>query len=225
MPLHPIDEFERLLAVLSPDELDRAARIPDERIRRRYAIGRVALRRLVGERLGVTPTELRFVYGARGKPSLEGAGVSFNLSHSGDLALIALSARGSIGVDLEQLRPQRRLDLLSQRVLTDDERKLLDNARATGAGAQWFFRFWTAKEAVAKAFGLGLALAPSRIGVVPDGADRALVEVAPATSGPLPGGAKTLEVRWLPDLHNAVAAVAANSAHLDQCKWRWLSLR
>lgn len=225
VPLAPIDGLDRHLAVLSPDELDRAARIPDERIRRRTALARVALRRLIGKRLTVEPAELRFEYGKHGKPYLVGGEVSFNLSHSGDLALIAIADRGAIGVDLEQLRPQRRLDLLSRRVLTDQEGELLDRARATGSGTQWFFQCWTAKEAAAKAFGLGLTLAPSRIDVVPDGADRAHVEVSPAASEPLPGGAKALEVRWLSGLRHTIAAVAANSAHLDGHKWRWLSLR
>jgi 4'-phosphopantetheinyl transferase len=210
--------------VLSPEELDRAARISGEHIRRRYVLGRAALRRLLGERLGVPPAALRFDYGERGKPHLQGAEVNFNLSHSGNLALIAISDRGPVGVDLEQLQRRRRLDLLSQRVLTEHERELLDRARAEGNGVQWFFRCWTAKEAVAKAFGLGLTLAPSRIGVIPDGANRALVEVAPATGGPLPGGAEPLEVCWLPGLDHAVGAVAANGGRLEGGGWRRLNL-
>jgi 4'-phosphopantetheinyl transferase len=223
VPLDSVAEFERLSAVLSRDELDRAARIPDGRLRRRYVVGRVALRRLLGERLGIAPAELRFDYGERGKPSLGGAGVSFNLSHSGDLALIAICDRGAIGVDLERLRPRPRLDLLARRVLTDDERELLNRARGAGAGARWFLRCWTAKEAVAKAFGFGLALAPSRINVVPDGANRAIAEVAPAASKPLPAGAQALQVQWLPGLEHAVAAVVANDAHLEGGGWRRFS--
>jgi len=198
-------------AVLSRDEVDRAARIPDERIRRRYVVGRVALRRLLGERLAIAPSELRFDYGAHGKPSLEGAGVSFNLSHSGDLALIAIADHEKVGVDLEQIRPRPRLDLLLRRVLTEEERGLLGRAQP-GEDLRWFLRCWTAKEAVAKALGFGLALAPSRINVVPDGDDRAVAEIAPAAGDLLPTGAEALQVLWPPGFEQAIAAVATNCA-------------
>lgn len=210
--LDSVGRFDRLWTLLSRDEIDRAVRIPDPRIRRRYVAGRAALRRLLGERLETPPAELRFDYGPRGKPSLEGAEVGFNLSHSGDLALIAISDGGLVGVDLEQLRPRPRLDLLSRRVLTDDERELLDRADAAGEGLRWFLRCWTAKEAVAKALGLGLALAPSRISVVPEGLDRALAEVAPAPGRPLPAGAAAHRIHWLPGFEHAVAAVATSGA-------------
>src|SRR4051794_34295951 len=111
--LDSVDELERLLPVLSRDELDRVGRIADERIRRRYVVGRAALRRLLGERLTTPPAELRFDYNERGKPTLESEDVNFNLSHSGDLALIAISNGGAVGVDVEQLRPRPHLDLLA----------------------------------------------------------------------------------------------------------------
>jgi 4'-phosphopantetheinyl transferase len=211
VPLDPGVVIDRLLPVLSADELQRTDRIPVEQIRRRYVLTRVALRRLLGERLAVAAADLRFEYGERGKPRLAGGGIGFNVSHSGDLALIAISGEGALGVDLEQIRPARRLDLLSRRVLTSPERELLSRARTATARSRGFFRFWTAKEAVAKSFGLGLALAPRRITVLPDDAGRALAAVAPAANGPLPDGAEAIPVSWLSGLDAAVGAVATSS--------------
>jgi 4'-phosphopantetheinyl transferase len=222
--LDSVDEFERLLTVLSRDELDRVNRIADERIRRRYVVGRAVLRRLLGERLATPPAELRFDYNEGGKPALECEDVNFNLSHSGDLALIAISNGAAVGVDVEQLRPQPRLDQLARRVLTVGERELLEQARAEGAGARWFLQCWTAKEAVAKAFGFGLALAPNRINVVPLNDWRAVAEIAPAVSKPLPEGAAPLQVRWLPGVRPATAAVATEGDRAGGYEWRWYSM-
>lgn len=207
MSLEPVDGFDRLLAVLSGDELERAVRIPLEQIRRRYVLTRVALRSLLGERLTVAPAELRFEYGERRKPRLANGSVSFNVSHSGDLALIGICDKGALGVDLEQIDPARRLDLLARGVLTGREQELLAQTPTPGARAHWFFRFWTAKEAVAKSFGLGLTLAPRRIAVLPDSTGSAVAEVTPAADGPLPGGAEAIAVSWLSELDGAVGAV------------------
>jgi 4'-phosphopantetheinyl transferase len=222
--LDSIGDLDSLAKVLSGDELARADRIPDARVRRRYVAARVALRRLLGERLAQAPADLRFAYGENGKPKLMGGGASFNLSHSGELGLIAIADRGAIGVDIERLRPRSRLDLLARRVLTSAERDLMAQARAAGGDQRWFMRWWTAKEAVAKSFGWGLALAPSRIEVLPEGSDRGVAQVIPAAGGPLPDGAGPIRVEWPPGLENAVAAVAGSGVDWELCAWRRLSL-
>jgi 4'-phosphopantetheinyl transferase len=137
---------------------------------------------VLGERLGVPAAELRFRRGERGKPELVGEDLAFNLSHSNGLALIGVASAGAIGVDLERVRPPRRTEPLLRR--------------------------WTAKEAVVKAFGLGLALSPRRLEVEEVNRERGLVSVAAAVEGPLPGGAGPVEVRWLEPAEGFVAALA-----------------
>jgi len=166
------------------------------------------LRRVLAERLGVAPAELRFRRGERGKPELVGTELAFNLSHAGELALIGIADRGAVGVDLERVRPLRRLGLLADGALTEGERDSLQRGGDEMAQARWFLRSWTAKEAVAKAFGAGLSLAPQRLEVEVTGEDRALVTVAAAREGPLPTGAEPVEVRWLEPTEGFVAAVA-----------------
>ena len=99
------------------------------------------------------PSEIEFDAGPHGKPQLVGAPVRFNLSHSGDLALIALTARAEVGVDVE--RTSRRSSAV-ERTLTDGERATLDGRdRHTQ-----LLRLWCRKEALAKASGGGLGWAP-----------------------------------------------------------------
>jgi 4'-phosphopantetheinyl transferase len=86
----------------------------------------------------------------RGRPWLEG--VSFSVSHSGELGLIAIAEPGRrIGVDVEQLRPDRDVRALAERFFHPEEAAGIGDDRAA------FYRCWTRKEAVVKALGLGLA--------------------------------------------------------------------
>jgi phosphopantetheinyl transferase len=167
------------------------------------------LRRVLAERLGVAAVELRFGLGERGKPELVGEELVFNLSHAGGLALIGVAERGAVGVDLEQVRSLRRLDLLAEGALSGAEGEALRRAGDEEEQTRWFLRRWTAKEAVAKAFGLGLALAPQRLEVEAIDGERGLVGVAASDEGPLPAGAEPVEVRWLEPADGFVAAVAA----------------
>lgn len=167
------------------------------------------LRRVLGERFGLPPAALRFRRSERGKPELAGGELAFNLSHADGLALIGATERGSVGVDLERVRALRRLDLLAKGALTEAEGEPLRRAGDEAAQTRWFLRRWTAKEAVAKAFGAGLALAPQRLEVEAIGEDRAVVTVAAASEGPLPTGAEPVEVRWLEPAAGFVGAVAA----------------
>ena len=103
---------------------------------------------------------LRFAYGPHGKPELaapfDRAGLTFNLAHSSDLALVAVTLGATIGADIERLRPVHDLDGVAEQTFSDRERRTLlalpacDRARA-------FFRCWTRKEAFVKALGDGLS--------------------------------------------------------------------
>jgi 4'-phosphopantetheinyl transferase len=95
-----------------------------------------------------------FTVGPHGKPRLddESAGVRFNLSHSGDLGLIAI-AQGAVevGVDLEEIRPRTDLRGVARRVFTQAEREAVE-----AGGEIAFYRHWVAKEAFVKATGRGI---------------------------------------------------------------------
>jgi len=143
---------------LSEDELTRAARFKFERHRYKHVAARATLRRLLGHYANVAPQEIRFDYGMQGKPRIEHPSsaqrISFNVSHSGDLALFAFTLGPRLGVDIEAVRNMPNALGIARRFFTSDEAILLGAADNV---SDCFFRFWTRKEAVIKAVGTGLA--------------------------------------------------------------------
>jgi 4'-phosphopantetheinyl transferase len=137
---------------LSADELERAGRFRVEHARRAFVACRSALRRVLGERLGVAPAALTFTLSAHGRPSVAGGRVSFNVSHSGEVGLIAVAdGERRIGVDVEQVRTTTDIEALAERFFHPEE------AAAIAGRRDAFFRCWTKKEAVVKAIGQGLS--------------------------------------------------------------------
>src|SRR5262245_52936668 len=90
----PAETFARLYATLSCDERNRSDRLRFERDRRRFIVAHGVLHELLGQYLRTEPGRVRFVYNAFGKPEPSpefGSRLKFNLSHSADLALIAIA--------------------------------------------------------------------------------------------------------------------------------------
>ena len=141
---------------LSSEERQRAARFrfPEHAVRYRVCHG--VMRRILGGYLDVPPNRVELVAQAKGKPRLAGdSRLRFNLSHSGDLALLAVAEGLEVGVDLEEVRSDLSVDGLAG-FFTVAERDRL-RAAAPGDKERTFFRWWTRKEAVLKADGSGLS--------------------------------------------------------------------
>ncbi|GAC1325530.1 MAG: hypothetical protein NVSMB25_24090 [Thermoleophilaceae bacterium] len=151
------DEVSTLAGLLGGDELRRAANMRVEAGRRRFIVTRASLRLILGERLSSDPAELEFVRGANGKPALSpGAGLGFNVAHSGELALVALAAGGEVGIDIERIQPRRDPMRVARRYFSPAECaaiEAVDGADRLDA----FYRHWVAKEAYVKATGEGIA--------------------------------------------------------------------
>ncbi|HXF31230.1 MAG TPA: 4'-phosphopantetheinyl transferase superfamily protein [Solirubrobacterales bacterium] len=126
------------------------------------AAARAALREILGAYLGEAPDAIALKVGEAGKPGLAAspAALSFNLSHSRGLALVAVATGGvEIGVDVEGIRPRRDLLRLAARWLPDED------AAAVAAAADderegTFYAAWTRFEARAKCTGAGLSGPP-----------------------------------------------------------------
>ena len=150
----PATDEELLQRVLSEDELTRANRFKFEGDRRRFMVARGQLRNILGRYLGTDPQKLAFSYGPRGKPHLA-APVGFNVSHSEELALVAVACQRIVGVDLEAIRVIRDFEKIAERFFSSRE-----NAELAGMQdierQEAFFRCWTLKEAYVKATGDGL---------------------------------------------------------------------
>ena len=149
-------------AWLDEEEQARWQRYQHDGPRRRFALCRAALRAILCSQLGCRNEQLAFGASDHGKPYavVQGvaAPVSFNVSHSGAHGLIAFAAAaGRLGVDVEERSMPRDLDGLISSVLGPNEQAELALARGCRK-LHLFFHFWTIKEALIKALGLGLAL-------------------------------------------------------------------
>ncbi|MBE9217039.1 4'-phosphopantetheinyl transferase superfamily protein [Plectonema cf. radiosum LEGE 06105] len=144
--------------ILSEDELIRAKRFHFEEHRQRFIAGRGILRSILGRYLNIQPSKIQFDYEPRGKPFLNQSyhtNLSFNLSHSQDFALYAISLTDSIGVDLECFNSTTDVLSLAQRFFLATEFTTIKSAHPQQQ-QQLFFRYWTCKEAYLKATGIGL---------------------------------------------------------------------
>ncbi len=161
-------------AILSDDERARATRFRFEDLQRAFRVTRGALRLLLSKYLGIAPAAIQFVYDPKGKPSVGGLeNIRFNLSHSGDLALLAFTRNCDIGIDVEQRRALPDLVDLANRYFSPEEKSDLLSLPAEQR-EQAFFVCWTRKEAYIKAVGDGLSmpLDTFRVTLLPDSMPR-----------------------------------------------------
>lgn len=146
---------EELTNILSPDEMARADRFRFEEHKNRFIAARGFLRKIISYYLQISSREITFKYSDRGKPELANNNLKFNLSHSQDTALYALTNNNLIGIDLEYLRSNVECDKIAQRFFSPAESELI-NSLPPKQKTQTFFHFWTIKEAYLKATGEGL---------------------------------------------------------------------
>jgi len=157
--------------LLCEQELERAERMLDERDRRLWRRSRGVLRALLGRYLRQDPRSLRLIVGAHGKPALAGdaaepqaarraapeaaSRLSFNLSHSGHLALYAFSESGDVGVDVEVARRAMNEVAIAARVFGPAQAKHLQELDPDSRRRE-FLRAWVRHEAERKCLGVGL---------------------------------------------------------------------
>lgn len=156
----PRIQLERLWTFLSGDERQRAGKFYFHRDRDKYVAARGSLREILGRYLMIPPGEISFVYGDHGKPAISGdrdaETLEFNLSHSGELALVGVTRGRKIGVDVERIVDRRADEQIARRFFSMHEvRDYLSLPREQRKEA--FFRCWTRKESYIKARGEGLS--------------------------------------------------------------------
>jgi 4'-phosphopantetheinyl transferase len=156
----PESKIGSLAGLLDEDESCRADRFRFARLRRRFVAAHGGLRRLLGIALDQDPAVIRFETGPQGKPFLAVSGemdLQFNLSHSENLALVAVTTGQAVGIDLELKKGD--LDLLgtARTCFADRELARLE-AEAEAIRSDVFYSYWTCKEAYIKARGGGLSI-------------------------------------------------------------------
>lgn len=195
--------------LLDDDEKARARMGLRPGMRRRFVIAHAAARIIVGARLGRAPEAVRFTRGRWGKPGVAAAEeFHFSLSHSGDLALVALAPR-PVGVDVELTRADLDISRLSRRYFPRKERELVERE---GPGA--FGRLWTRKEACVKAAG-GRLTQGMELAVAHDECQT----VVHAPHGPLPGPWRVADLSLPENYSGAVALMGDGPFCLSRKMW------
>jgi 4'-phosphopantetheinyl transferase len=167
--------------LLSAEERRRVRRLRNADERRRFFLSHVALRGVLARYTARAPEQLVFATGVGGKPELSHHSrpqPAFNLSHSGNMALIAVAAPGvDVGVDVERIRRWSARSEAPLEFLSDRERGVLANVPAALWGHA-FAQSWVRKEAVTKAMGVGMGAraAALDLGVWPSEAPRLRAE-------------------------------------------------
>lgn len=151
-------------AVLDAAERARAARFVFERDRTAFTIARAALRHILAGYVGLPADRVPLCTGTFGKPQLGDpchlTGVQFNVAHSGQHALVAVTRQRAIGIDIEHVRPMHDLDGVAAIVLSPAEYRVFTDCTPDDR-LELFLGAWTRKEAYLKARGEGLARSPT----------------------------------------------------------------
>lgn len=147
-------------ANLRKEENAQARRLKQAPDRDRFLAARALLRHALSDALNgeIVPAQWRYREGPNAKPMMapDLPQLEFNLSHSGYCVAVAVSTSGPIGVDIERVVPDDRLEIVSDALSTRE----LKHLSRLPEDWQWetFLQYWTLKEACAKALGLGVTL-------------------------------------------------------------------
>jgi 4'-phosphopantetheinyl transferase len=195
--------------ILDETERRRADRYHRPADQARFIVARHSLRVLLGADTGKAPQALRFDSGPHGKPTLaDYPQLAFNVSHSGDHALIAISRERHVGIDIERLDMAFDWQQLAEVVCTGDERRAIMRLPEPQR-APAFFRCWTAKEALLKTLGLGITEGLHCVAVDPFGNATQRPRAAP---GSIAAGAAALRFHWLHEIPAYVGCIAYGEA-------------
>ncbi len=152
--------FRQSYAVLTGEERRRAARIRSSAAREEFIVGRGCLRRLLGAVLEQDPRSVALQAGEHGKPRLLSGALQFNVAHSHGVILIALAGTGEVGVDVEFMDAGVELMDVARGSFNARELARIEGALTLDDRLREFYLCWTRREAVTKADGRGLTVAP-----------------------------------------------------------------
>lgn len=193
--------------LLAADELTRYRGISHPRARSEFLRSRVALRLVLASYLECQASTISFSYNEYGKPELaenKMLNLHFNLSHSGDYCVLAVTTEHEVGIDIERCHAGRDYTALAQRFFSTAEHQLLESK----ADEVLFYQMWVLKEAAVKSMGIRLLA----------GLDRFECFIMPGGSLGIkdrlqqPGAPDWSIYQWQPDLDAVAAVVVRNSS-------------
>lgn len=151
-----LPELPNFTLLLNENEMERAKRFRFEQHRQRFIVAHAVLRRILNLYTAILPEDIEFKVGHRGKPFLKNNlfDLQFNVSHSHDMAIYAITTHSEIGIDIEKMEPHFNEDL-AKRFFSEREYTELIKLPAKDQ-IPAFYRIWSGKEAIIKALGEGL---------------------------------------------------------------------
>ena len=153
-------EINNFYSILAEDEHERADKLKVEDKKQQYIITRGALRQRLGLLTNIDPKDFVFEYFEHGKPVLNNdarfTDITFNVSHSNDLALIAIAQEQNIGIDIEKINHELNHQALMTRFFSEAEQTEFQTMPDANR-AKAFCACWTRKEAFIKAVGDGVS--------------------------------------------------------------------
>lgn len=201
----PPEQVQALTALLSDEERRRASRLRFDESRSSFIVARALLRKILSRYVALTPREILFFYTATGKPILApwfGKAIQFNVSHSGQLALYAVSINHNVGVDVERIVPIAEAASIARRFFTREEAEQIEEG--TDGNHEFFYRIWTRKEAILKCSGEGITEDPAAMSLLP--------------------GSLVSQLEPAPGFVGAVAVNSPTSMKLQTWRWEDLSV-
>ena len=157
------DEFKRALSKMDPEQKDRIIRFHFMEDRKRALVGVFLSKYAISKAFGLLPDEIRFEKNKYGKPHVAGKkGVHYNISHSGDYVVCAVSS-SPVGIDVQEIKGGS-LDI-ADRFFSQEERDALAMCEGD-AKRKLFYEIWSLKEAYIKCIGMGLSKPLDEFGIV-----------------------------------------------------------
>ena len=204
--------------ILDEEERARANRYHSMELRNWFVAAHYFLRQVLSQYIDTRPEEIRFCLLPRGKPQVaDNQHIRFNLSHTRDLAVVAVAHGREVGVDVEGLRNNLDILGLARRYFSPVEMKWVESAPPEKR-AEAFFTCWTGKEAFVKARGDGLSFRLDRFQILPRaGSDVLELEVY--------GDARE-SCRWsierlpMPPLYLAALAMEGTGSRSQVLRWQ-----
>ncbi|MEX0326187.1 MAG: 4'-phosphopantetheinyl transferase superfamily protein [Puniceicoccaceae bacterium] len=153
-----------------PEEHARAERFIKPEHQQRFLAARYFLRQVLAEYTGEKAPDIKIAFTEQEKPYLADHALPFNLSHSGQYAVVGVCREGDLGVDIETRSSLKTAIQVAPRIMTNDEHEAWE-AVPESAKMATFIQYWTLKEAILKAHGDGLLQDPRGIGIDLEGSE------------------------------------------------------
>lgn len=148
-------QAEKVLPLLSKEEQERCAEYLNEAKKIRYTCNHRFVRQVLAKYLHVEPSHIIFSKASMGKPFIEGVDLYFSYSYRTTFCLLAISKQREVGIDIEKIKVLQDPPTFASFSFSEEERKIIFDS-PEDSFQNTLFTFWTFKEAIIKALGVGL---------------------------------------------------------------------